>query len=113
MVAPSDGVLLAAAVLMSKTCLGHMRHDRTLRGADRMSRRGYSHRAATRPEADNPWKAEDELKILVTGATGYVGGRLVPLLLEARSRCAHHHDQSRPRAAVVGRPSGYRRHGRA
>ncbi len=27
-------------------------------------------------------KAEDELKILVTGATGYVGGRLVPLLLE-------------------------------
>ncbi len=25
---------------------------------------------------------EDELKILVTGATGYVGGRLVPLLLE-------------------------------
>lgn len=27
-------------------------------------------------------KAEDELKILVTGATGYVGERLVPLLLE-------------------------------
>ncbi len=27
-------------------------------------------------------RAEDELKILVTGATGYVGGRLVPLLLE-------------------------------
>ena len=27
-------------------------------------------------------KAEGELKILVTGATGYVGGRLVPLLLE-------------------------------
>ena len=35
-----------------------------------------------RPEADNPWRAEDELKILVTGATGYVGGRLVPLLLK-------------------------------
>ena len=28
------------------------------------------------------WGAEDHLKILVTGATGYVGGRLVPLLLE-------------------------------
>ena len=26
--------------------------------------------------------SEDDLKILVTGATGYVGGRLVPLLLE-------------------------------
>lgn len=33
-------------------------------------------------DADNPWRVEDELKILVTGATGYVGGRLVPLLLE-------------------------------
>ena len=28
------------------------------------------------------YRTEDELKILVTGATGYVGGRLVPLLLE-------------------------------
>ncbi len=27
-------------------------------------------------------RSEDELKILVTGATGYVGGRLVPVLLE-------------------------------
>ena len=58
-----------------------MRH-RTLRRADRMSRRGYGHRAATRPKADNPRKVEDKLKILVTGATGYVGGRLVPLLFE-------------------------------
>jgi uncharacterized protein YbjT (DUF2867 family) len=32
-------------------------------------------------DPDHP-RTEDELKILVTGATGYVGGRLVPVLLE-------------------------------
>ncbi len=32
--------------------------------------------------AGKRWRAEDELRILVTGATGYVGGRLVPLLVE-------------------------------
>ena len=37
---------------------------------------------AARLRVENPSRAEDELKILVTGATGYVGGRLVPLLLE-------------------------------
>ena len=39
-------------------------------------------RAAPGPEAADYWRAEAELKILVTGATGYVGGRLVPVLLE-------------------------------
>ena len=53
-----------------------------MHGADRTSCRGYVHYAATRPEAGNAWEVEDDLKILVTGATGYVGGRLVPLLLK-------------------------------
>lgn len=35
-----------------------------------------------RPRAPRTRGNEAELKILVTGATGYVGGRLVPLLLE-------------------------------
>jgi uncharacterized protein YbjT (DUF2867 family) len=34
------------------------------------------------PEADGVSGVEDTVKILVTGATGYVGGRLVPRLLE-------------------------------
>ena len=43
---------------------------------------GVPHARFSWPEVDLLWRAEDELKILVTGATGYVGGRLVPLLLD-------------------------------
>jgi uncharacterized protein YbjT (DUF2867 family) len=38
--------------------------------------------AATSPAVTDVWRVENELRILVTGATGYVGGRLVPLLLD-------------------------------
>lgn len=50
--------------------------------APRITSKPTTQQDCARPEADNPWRIEDELKILVTGATGYVGGRLVPLLLK-------------------------------
>ena len=31
----------------------------------------YTHRDSARPDTDNPWKTEYELKILVTGSTGH------------------------------------------
>lgn len=55
--------------------------ERTYRGYRPGVRQGCGHRVNV-AGADIPWRVEDELKILVTGATGYVGGRLVPLLLE-------------------------------
>ena len=47
-----------------------------------MSRLGLQSNRQLGEEADGGWGARTTLKILVTGATGYVGGRLVPLLLE-------------------------------